>query len=189
MTAQRLLSLVLLSAYVGAAPSVGPAAGSAIPLTVCELFAHLRRYNGRVITIAGPMIRQPYYTVGQVDCPHRFATKGYTWPSMVMLTTTAASELYGAPAAFSTDQTSMHALDLAILAATKETEVWVTVTGELRLKRHYHAVHTNYGVLGDGYGHLGASPALLVIKKVERVDIRERPTPPATHSERPHMAN
>jgi hypothetical protein len=158
-------------------------------LTICELFEHLTRYNGRVITITGPIIKHLGYVVGPADCDHRFVTHGFIWPSMVLLATTAASELYGAPAPFSTDQASVHALDLAILAATKETEVWVTVTGELRLKKHYHLVHTNYGVLGDGYGHLGASPALLLIRKVDHVDARTAPAPSATRPTRSPPAN
>jgi hypothetical protein len=177
MTARGLLCLALLSGYLSAAPHASPARGPAESLTVCQLFEHLPRYNGRLITITGPIIKHLGYVIGPADCDHRFVTHGFTWPSMVMLATTAASELHGAPAPFSTDQASVHALDLAILAAAKETEVWVTATGVLRLKRHYHSVRTNYGVLGDGYGHLGASPALLIIQKVDRVDIRGAPEP------------
>jgi hypothetical protein len=182
MTAHRALCLVFLSACLGAAPRIGLASGPARPLTICELFKNLRRYNGRVITISGPMIKHLGRVIGQLDCPHPFVTNGYTWPSMIMLDTTVASEIYGAPAAFSTDQDSMHALDLAILAATKGATVWVTVTGELRLKKHYHSVHTNYGILGDGYGHLGASPALLLIRKVDNVETRGSPNPPTAPS-------
>jgi hypothetical protein len=50
MTAHRLLCLVLLSGYLSAAPPASPARGAANSLTVCELFEHLPRYNGRVIT-------------------------------------------------------------------------------------------------------------------------------------------
>jgi len=174
MVTRRLLCLASLFGCINAAPPAGPARKSADSLTVCELFEHLRRYDGRLITITGPMIRRPDYTVGQVDCVHRFVTNGFTWPSMVMLDTTAAAEIHGAPAAFSTDQASLHPLDVAMSTLAKENEVWVTVTGELRLKKHYHSVHTNYGVLGDGYGHLGASPALLLIKTVDRVEVRKK---------------
>ena len=189
MTGQILWCLLLLLGYLRAAPPPRPVGRSATPLTVCELFAHLRRYNGKVVTIVGPIIAQPDYTVGQADCHHSFITHGFAWPSMVMLTSTEGTELYGASATFLTDQGSLQTLDSAVIAATKATEIWVTVTGELRLKRHYHAVHTNYGVLGDGYGHLGASPAVLIIQKVNQVDIREGRTGAAIHLERSPPAN
>ena len=134
MVIRRLLCLVSLFGYISAAPAAGPARmSSPVSLTVCQLFEHLRRYDGKLITITGPMIRRPDYTLGRVDCGHPFVTDGFTWPSMVALDTTAAAEVHGAPAAFSTDQASLRPLDVAMSTLATENEVWVTVTGELRL--------------------------------------------------------
>ncbi len=158
------------------------ARGSSIPLSVCELFEHLPRYNGKRITVTGPIINQHAYMIGQVNCRQRFVTRGFKWPWVIAMTT-AAAEFDAENAPFSTDRASLHALDLALIAAKKGTEIWVTVTGELRLKKHYHAVHTNYGVLGDGYGHLGAAPALLVIERVDHVELKNGPNAPVESSE------
>jgi hypothetical protein len=52
MIAYRLLCAALLCGYGAAAPA-SRARAAVNPLTICELFDHLTRYKGKIITVIG----------------------------------------------------------------------------------------------------------------------------------------
>jgi hypothetical protein len=141
------------------------------PLTICELFNKLRSHKNKTITITGILFESGSYMLGQTGCPKKFVTDGYTWPTTVILDSTLAIE----DAPFRTDQNSMEKLGEASLNQPKGSELWVTVTGQLRLKKRYMLGHTHYGVLGAGYGPPGASPALLLVKTIDEIVVKKPP--------------
>lgn len=58
-----------------------------------------------------------------------------------------------------------------------EVRLAVTVIGRVLAREEYVRVETNYGLLANGYGHLGAFPAAMqiwVVRKPERLTVNER---------------
>jgi hypothetical protein len=141
------------------------------PITICELFNKLRSYRNKTITITGVLFHSGSYMIGQTGCSKQFVTDGYTWPTTVILDSTLAVE----DAPFRTDQCTMEKLGEASLSQSTGYEVWLTVTGQLRLKKRYMLAHTHYGVLGSGYGPPGASPALLLVKTIDEIVVKKPP--------------
>jgi hypothetical protein len=144
---------------------------SAKPLTICELFSKLRSYRNKIITITGLRFESGSYMIGQTACPKKFVTDGSTWPTTVVLDSTLAIE----DAPFHTEQGSMEKLFEASLNQPKGSEIWVTVTGQLRLRKQYHLDLTPHKIHGTGYGGFGMSPALLLVKTVDEIVVKKPP--------------
>lgn len=141
------------------------------PLTICELFHRLRSYKNKTITITGVLFESGSYMIGQTGCPKKFVTDGSTWPTTVVLDSTLAIE----DAPFHTDQGSMEKLFEASLNQPKGSEISVTVTGQLRLRKQYHLDLTPRKIHGTGYGDFGMSPALLLVKTIDEIVVKKPP--------------
>jgi hypothetical protein len=138
-------------------------------LSVCDLFEDLRRYDAKVITVTGLVYDAPSYTIGETGCAKKFVTRGFKWPTIITLET-SLGEFEGRAVPFRTSHEILRGIDDAIGKRARGEEIRITVTGQLRLKRRYELAHTGYGVLGTGYGHLGASPAVLLLRSIDSVE-------------------
>ena len=138
-------------------------------LTVCELFRDLRSYEDKIVTIRGRMMGLPSYAIGDPTCSKTFLAGGVLWPNLIVLDSTLGLPRNSVP--FVTDTQSFSDLDEVLVANGRKATVLVTVTGQLRLKARYLTADTNYGRGGGGYGHLGAAPALLIVKKIVEITL------------------
>ncbi len=157
--------LLLGAAFALPAGSAGRSTG---PMTICDLFRNLKSHANKMITLKGVVLASPSYTIGETGCPEAFVTDGFRWPTTVVLEF-PAGEAMASPA-----RTSLDKLNRAVLGAPKGAKISVTVTGTLKLKERYRRAQTHYGTLGTGFGHLGASPALLVVKTIDDITVLPR---------------
>jgi len=144
---------------------------SAEPITICELFSKLRSHQNKIITITGVRFESGSFMIGQTGCPKKLVTNGSSWPTTVVLDSTLAIE----DAPFHTKPGSMEKLFQASLNRPQGSELWVTVTGQLRLRKEYHLARTPRGIHGTGYGAFGMAPALLLVKTIDDIVVKKPP--------------
>ncbi len=153
-------------------------------ISVCELFQDLRSHAGKLISVRGLLFSGTEIFALGGRCESKFITHNailpprpgfpateleFTWPTALDLAVSALAQPGETPVEFRTDDTVDRVYTKIKTEKAKfgsrETDVWVTVVGKLRLKQHYDIGRTADGVLrGEGYGHLGAYPGQLVIK-------------------------
>lgn len=175
------LLLVVLFSAMDCHPVAGEPEPRSSPkaASVCDLFRNLRRHDGKMVRVTGRLIySREVLALYEEGCARKFKTSGYTWPSMIALAGLGEWPAEEPAPAFEAAVNDRASLDAAVedgLKRTPRPPIWVTITGELRLKKKYRIADTHYGRLGDGYGHLGAAPALLIISRVEKVTEKQPP--------------
>jgi hypothetical protein len=93
------------------------------------------------------------------------------------LTDSTSTSKGEAPVSFVTEQEGWDALDRIVLSEAKEdtrVEIWVTAVGQFRTTTAGSPLGPCDRIVG-GYGHLGAFPAQLVIKRVSDIVVKPNP--------------
>jgi hypothetical protein len=117
------------------------------------------------------------YALGGINCSSTFVTAGFDWPTAIDLVYSTYTPHGEEPVNFATDE-AMQTINQKLRDQAKSGgEVWVTVIGQLRVRKQYVLGRGGDGKLhGNGYGHLSLYPAQLVIKTVRDLTVR-----PALH--------
>ena len=150
------LLLVVVATSCGR-PRLNPAV-----MTVCDLSRDYAAFRDKLVAVRGVY----YYGLRQ-DCPQKCVTG--PWPSFLDLIPASR-----------TDEASWAALERvqrSVEAAAKQgkrLEIWVTAVGELRTRARHSPLGPcdKIGSEYYGYGHLGAAPAQLVVRRFDNVEIR-----------------
>lgn len=143
-------------------------------MSVCEVLPKLGSYRGKMVALRGRLyVGEEVFFLKGVDCPRTFVTDGHKWPPAIDLTGSDERIPSGErPIQFDTEEDAAKKLHEISQKARSGREVWVTVIGQLRVRKKYVPVHTNYGILWNGYGHLGVYPAQLVIRTLKDVAVK-----------------
>jgi len=158
----------------GEHPGCAEAMRVAEPLDVCDVLKDLSRYRGRVVAIRAEVNNalRPLK-----PCREPLLTVGYRWPDALAIDPSeeecAATREGDVPAG------EFFAQLRKAERASKGSEgrLVVTVIGRVLAREEYVRVQTNYGLLANGYGHLGAFPAAMqiwVVRKPERLTVSNR---------------
>lgn len=137
------------------------------PSMICDLFANLESFSGRIVVVRGI-----YWKGLRQACRDPLVVRGRTYPTAIELVDSASVSTSN-PVSFKTDDSSWNQVDKIVIREAKarhHEEIWVTVVGQLR------AIRTQEGSVAGGYGHLGAYPAELVVERMFDVRIVSRPT-------------
>ena len=136
------------------------------PLTVCEVLEDLQKYRGKIIQVRGrwngPILE------GRACAPLK--TGEYVWPSGVAIE--LPSRAREEPATWTLDQEAYNQAYRKYLQAIEHTtEILVTFIGRLDAREEGLEIfrHPDGDVITNGYGHVGAYPAQLVIATVKDV--------------------
>lgn len=177
MTHRMTTTFLALVFYWTQVPHVTPSQTTQQPqvLSVCELFSNIQAYRGKMISVRGVY----YFGLRDSGCSNHLETQGWVWPTALWVTDSSdRSGVDEQPVEFSTDSASRRELDETEARLLKEIKakrkrLVVTITGLLRTREKYVRVDTHYGRIGNGYGHLNAFPAELVIKRVDKIVVED----------------
>lgn len=140
------------------------------PVSVCDLFNHPARFDGRIITVKGVY----YAGLRDPSCSAVVSTLAGDWPRAVDLMDSKTAAAVGESAVrFSTDRPSCDSLDRVAIDEGKRghrSEIWVTVLGLFR------GSLDPLGTPRQLYGHLGQFPAEIVVEKICDKKTVDRPT-------------
>lgn len=140
-------------------------------VSVCEILKNFEKYRNKEVDAIGV-----YWFGLRESCPEPFITGDRKWPAALHLVDAGATAGSDMSVRFETDRKSWD--DLQLLAvregkAGKREEIWTIIRGEVRVPDKY--VRADGSVFG-GYGHMGAFPAELVIRRVLEVSIKSNAT-------------
>lgn len=160
---------------------------STVLLSVCDLSRDFAAYRGKMVAVRGVY----YYGLRQ-NCPQTCANG--PWPSFLDLIGNGYTPP-GEPAVeFTADEPSWAALDKVQQAVErdakqgKRVEIWVTVLGQVRASPHRSPGGPCDRVVNGGYGHLGAFPAQLVVKRITNIEVVPSAHSPYDYSNMYHGA-
>lgn len=169
-----LASVILSSATLawGAAPPEPEV------LSVCEALKAVERLNGKIIAIQGVVgwvghhgvqaIVQPGLDPYTQSCPG-IARQKRTWPPMLFITAPEYLEQHDVPAKFQARPPTLRDLADTLRQREKATGKDVaiaTIIGEIRTREDIRVRHRGDDIIGNGYGQVGASPAMLIVQTV-----------------------
>jgi hypothetical protein len=137
-------------------------------MSVCDIFKDLQKFGSSQVVLTGEVyVGEEVFALGVTDCPNRFTTSGHRWPTAVNLE-------WGS--SFPQDAVTQSFRDAVRRRVAQPVEkhrvLEATILGRLAVRTSYRLTRTNYGISGNGYGHLGSYPAELLIERIIRV--RER---------------
>jgi len=138
------------------------------PIGVCDLLKDVEHYRGKMIAVRGI-----YWYGLREPCRSPIIAADRQWPSAVNLIDVRGAVTGGFAVDFQTDQRSWDALDMFVAREAKaghREQIWVTVIGLLQ------SPDPSSGRILGGYGHLGAYPAQLVVKRVSDIKVKAEPT-------------
>jgi hypothetical protein len=141
-------------------------------ISVCDLFDNLPSYRGKMVAVRGVY---NYYSLGQNDCSRPFVTGSRRWASALDMVGSHSAAFEGEPVPFTTNQQSWDNLDNTCIREGQlghRVVIWATVVGEVRAPERYVLPS---GAVVLGYGHLGALPAEIVIRRVVNVEVKPDP--------------
>jgi ankyrin repeat protein len=150
-----------------------PSTLSVIP--ICDLFQNLSAWKGKRIAVRGELVGTMEGTWISGRCTGEFVTDGYRWP--VFLT-------FGQPPYYSTETAKLHKTKWPAVPEREEAlegkfSVVKTATfvGLLRMRSEYTAVCGADGSYrANGFGHLGAAAAELIVESVSNFHLSPSPT-------------
>ena len=149
------------------------------PLDVCEVLKDLSRYRGRVVAIRAELSNALH---ALKPCREPLVTQGYRWPDALAAESLPIDQGDEECAAKEPGDIPVREFIEQLRKAERaskgsEGRLAVTVIGRVLAREEYVRVQTNYGLLANGYGHLGAFPAAMqiwVVRKPERLTVNER---------------
>ena len=154
-------------------------------MNVCELSSNLPAYRGKTVTVTGV-----YYSNLQQECPNSCAVEG--WPSYFSVQGWPSYfDLIGAD---DRDIRSWNALGEAeeriehLATKDRRFEIWVTVVGKLDTNAQPSPLGPcdRIGSHTLGYGHLGAYPGQIVVRRFLDIKVKENPNSPYDYSDMYH---
>jgi len=139
----------------------------------------LQSFRGKLIGVSGSLLMTEELIVLRAgECEHRFVTEGFAWPRYISLVTPShpARRIDPKEMDIEVDDEAFKLLSEvnSLLHRLKlKRHMFVTVVGKLIVREKYIVHHTDRGAVSvDGFGHLGAAPAMLVVQSVQEVTIR-----------------
>ena len=173
-----LFACVLSPACVSNLPTRREANGRT--LTVCELSLDFAAYADQTISVRGV-----YYHGLRQACPQKCAT-GEPWPSVLDLAN-SDYDWSGELSPFATDQQSWDALDAMVLEKARsgeKIELWVTVLGQLRVRKGspLGPCDSVANGMSGGLQVRGAYGGVLIVKRFSAVEVRHNPQTPYAYT-------
>jgi hypothetical protein len=173
----RGLRVLLLSALVpGGVLLAGGKELPKQPLPVCEVFEHIDRYDGKMITVRGVFNHEIHgAALSGEGCPAaaRYSVPGQD-PSFWLIMPEEA-EMDGArPVKFQMDPKGFAEYErIPRPRGTELVRVEITVVGQLNVFKAFKLNHwPNNSYTGNGFGPGGRYPAVLVMQTVKDVDVK-----------------
>lgn len=161
-----IIVFILIGARAVAQEKSTVAREAPIVTSVCEILQDPARWRNRVVSVRGVY---EYGLRPQTACSQPFTTNGHVWPQAIDLTGADAEELATWK---STESLGLSFADFVhgergSPPAPGKLRA-ATFIGVLRSRATYSITATKYGSMGNGYGHLNAFPAQLVVYEVLR---------------------
>jgi hypothetical protein len=146
-------------------------------LTVCEVFEHLQSYRDKLVQVSGRLYTSRHgWILSQQGCAKAIVVRGLRWPTTIDV---IGPHLGEPPATFHADEAPMKQIDEVFCFLNNYTQeelgikITVSFVGELRTRKEYGPpVNPSGQPSGLGFGHMGASPAQLVIRDIARIVIQ-----------------
>lgn len=161
-----------------------PDADSMHVISICDLFKNLPEFRDRRIAVIGELVSvgEGNWIIGH--CEGSFYTDNYRWPVALN---------YGQPA-FESDETESIAPVKHISPPSASNEsgereiLTATFAGLLRMRSQYSVTCTANGWFRkNGFGHLKAAAAELVVDSVGNVQFAPAPPGPMEHTDSPTL--
>ncbi len=149
-----------------------PDASTLTVIPICDLFQNLPAWKGERIAVRGEYVSTMEGTWIVGACKGKFVTDGYRWP--VALT-------YASPAYYSQAMARLYEANWPSTSeggSSRETSYvnkTATFVGQLRMRSEYSVSCQRDGrYVGNGFGHLNAAAAELLVEGVRNVETTER---------------
>jgi hypothetical protein len=169
----NVIILVTTALYVMLLP--GLLTGQSSPLPVCKVLHDLQKYANRDIEIRGEWIHTDHGMFIRGKCARALSTGDHRWSSAVWLQLPWLET--DEPVDFTADRS---ALEKAQNEAGELTEssrgraIYATFAGKLQVRQRLEIGRRQYGVaLGNGFGHLNAYPAQLIVRSIYKISLRQ----------------
>jgi len=164
-------SIVFVFPLLNAGSECSDALSAEKPLYVCDILGNLQKYRGRVVQVRAVMNHglRPF-----AACEMPTITEGYKWPDAIsaeiIREVPNVSECASSTRRDLTIRSFMEEERKAKVASPNITTV-ATFIGRILAREKYVRVQTNYGLLANGFGHLGAFAAAMeiyIVRDIER---------------------
>ena len=137
-------------------------------MTVCQALQDRDRLHGKTIVVVGSLEGTDEGTWLSEECKDKVVTDGFTWPNSIART--YSREGADPPAGFQWDRKSLAAKLREVRKSTKlrrsqgSNERWHAMVGRFETHNPLQvASGADRKLRGAGFGHLGTSPAQLVV--------------------------
>ncbi len=153
-----------------------PPANTLPVVPICDLFQNLTASKGQRIAVRAEIVGTSEGTWLSGHCKSAFVTDGHRWP---VLLTWGAPDYFGAdpPALFRMNEASMRLTPKIPpeLRGHNNVATVATFVGRLRMRDKYVGRCRPGDYIGNGFGHLNAAAAELIIESVRDAEVLPRP--------------
>jgi hypothetical protein len=168
----EIAKLVLFGLCIGFWHSLGPQARAEdqfAAVGICEILKDPSHWNGRLVSIR---VNYEFVLLDTSPCAKPFITDGYRWPEAVDVISNGDAYHLTEPLANKKTFTPRDFYD-RLQGERKDNRnknrLLATFYGRLNARERYFRVKTNYGLLGNGFGHLGSYPVQLTVYSVQNI--------------------
>lgn len=149
-----------------------PDASTLTVIPICDLFRNLPAWKGERIAVRGEYVSTMEGTWIVGACKGKFVTDGYRWPVAL----TYASPAYYSQAMARLDEANWpSASEGGSSRETSYVDKTATFVGQLRMRSEYSVSCQRDGrYVGNGFGHLNAAAAELLVEGMRNVETTER---------------
>lgn len=146
-------------------------------LSVCDVLKNIEKLNGQVVTVRaifgwtqrhGGGLAQEGLDPYVQRCPSIDRRKK-TWPPALHVTSPDALDIRDGPVSMLEEIPGYRELVRTMQdheRATGKDVLVATITGEVRTRKHLVIERRGDDIIGNGYGQVGACPAVLIVKMI-----------------------
>jgi hypothetical protein len=143
-------------------------------IRVCDVLSNLKKYENLEISVRGEWVHTEHGMYLRQSCGTKLITKAHVWPNSIWIQLPWLER--EDPVNYVIDKRKLSAAreraDGILSRARPGAVVYATFTGKLQARESLTAIpRTNGGTMGNGFGHLNAFPAQIVIRSVENISI------------------
>jgi hypothetical protein len=140
--------------------------------TVCEILRNLPKYADKDVEIKGEWIQTYHGTTVRATCAEQLRTGDHLWPNAIWVQFPWLEEEN--PVDFTADKDGLQRARNEGRKSSPDDVVLATFIGRLQARERLQVTRRKDGTtVVNGFGHLNAYPAQLVVRSITRVTVRK----------------
>jgi hypothetical protein len=169
----KMLFFVVTSVFISCWDQIAAESGT---LKVCHVLSDLNNYRNRDVQIRGEWVQTDHGMYIRGKCNRPLQTGAHRWPSSIWLQLPWLEEEETVD--FTADRNVLEKAQRQagrlLLRSRPGTHVYATFIGRLQVRERLEVRKREYaGPNGNGFGHLNAYPAQLVLRSIIEVSLMQ----------------